>query len=214
MKKKRTASAIADAPEREDFDAMEWGNIELPGLSDEKLYSTNWNLSASMRDWWATATLKQKQARWEKIAKKNRGKSHKWLYVNNPELRERKSKALKEAYRKGTKKHHFKGKNLTKKHKKKISDSHMGKIMTPETKQNISRAKKGMDPVGGNFKPVKTPYGVFSSLREAAEFEQPITGRKYNPNRMTDLIKNPDSGYKKISRQQYEKHCRKNGSTK
>ena len=25
-------------------DGIEWGNIELPGLSDEKLHSTNWNL--------------------------------------------------------------------------------------------------------------------------------------------------------------------------
>ena len=29
--------------DREDFDPNEWGNIELPGLSDEELHSKNWN---------------------------------------------------------------------------------------------------------------------------------------------------------------------------
>ena len=28
---------------KEDFDANEWGNIQLNGVSDEKLWSTNWN---------------------------------------------------------------------------------------------------------------------------------------------------------------------------
>lgn len=40
-KKKREAPAPAEAV-REDYDPTEWGNIELPGLSDEELHSKNW----------------------------------------------------------------------------------------------------------------------------------------------------------------------------
>lgn len=31
-------------------DKDEWGNIELPGLSDEELYSKNWNKVAAIRE--------------------------------------------------------------------------------------------------------------------------------------------------------------------
>ena len=37
--KKREASAPAENTVREDYDPDEWGNIELPGLSDEQLHS-------------------------------------------------------------------------------------------------------------------------------------------------------------------------------
>jgi len=204
MSKKREASAPAENTVREDYDANEWGNIELPGLSDQELHGKNWNHITSMRDYYASATPEEKQARWDKIGKKNKGNDLKWLYKNNPELRQRKSHALKEAYAKGVKKAHFKGKHLDKEHREKISKAHKGKKLPDEWKENISRAKKGMDPAGGNHKPVKTPYGVFGSLREAGEYEYPITGRKYNPNRMTNLLKDPNSGYKRISKQEYE----------
>lgn len=39
----------------------EWGNIELPGLSDEELFAKNWNLVASLREYWNKLTLKERQ---------------------------------------------------------------------------------------------------------------------------------------------------------
>ena len=186
-------------------DVESWGNVELPGLTDQELHSKNWNHISAMREWYKKAKPKELQARWDKIGETNKGRDLKWLYENNPELRETKSQALKEAYRKGTKKHPFKGKHLNKEHREKISKGNAGKTRTPEQRQNVSRAKKGMDQAGGNFKPVKTPYGVFSSLREAAEFEQPITGKKYRPNRMTNLLKDPHSGYDRITKEEYER---------
>ena len=48
MTKKREASAPAENTVREDYDPDEWGNIELPGLSDEELHSKDWHRSSIM----------------------------------------------------------------------------------------------------------------------------------------------------------------------
>ena len=39
----------------------EWGNIELPGLSDEELFSKNWNLSAASKEMWQDPNHKIKR---------------------------------------------------------------------------------------------------------------------------------------------------------
>jgi len=94
------------------------------------------------------------------------------------------------------------GKTLSEEARAKISSANKGRKMSDEARAKLSESKKGKS-YGGNFKPVLTPYGVFASLKEAGEHEEPITGRKFNPNRFTALLKDPTSGYKRISVEEY-----------
>ena len=81
----------------------------------------------------------------------------------------------------------------------------MSEKQRAEVNAKISAAKKGVPQKGGNFKHIKTPHGVFTSLTAAGKYEEKITGRKFNPNRFTKLINTLDSGYIKISKEEYEK---------
>jgi hypothetical protein len=100
------------------------------------------------------------------------------------------------------------GKTLSAESRAKISKSNKGRTLSSESRAKISAGKKGKS-YGGNFKPVITPYGVFVSLKEAGEHEEPITGRKFNPNRFTNLLKDPSSGYRRISAEEYETVAKK-----
>lgn len=55
----------------------EWGNIELPGLSDEELFTKNWNVVAANRD-------KAKDPKW--IEAQKEGNAVRWL---DPEFRKK-----------------------------------------------------------------------------------------------------------------------------
>jgi hypothetical protein len=128
-----------------------------------------------------------------KIGARNKGKKHP---PKSEETRAKLSASLKghPGY--------MAGKTHSEETRAKISESQKGKRNSEETRAKISEAKKGKS-YGGNFKPVSTPYGVFSSLTKAGEYEETITGKKFNPNRFTGLLKNPESGYKRISIEEY-----------
>ena len=55
--------------DREDFDPNEWGNIELPGLTDEELHSKNWNRITGLRDYYKTETVEKRRKKGAKISK-------------------------------------------------------------------------------------------------------------------------------------------------
>ena len=57
-----------EVPDREEHDPNEWGNILLPGLSDEELRKTNWYLKK---------TQAQKDHQSKKIKGSKRTESHK-----------------------------------------------------------------------------------------------------------------------------------------
>lgn len=74
------------------IDNEEWGNIELPGLSDEKLYSTNWNHVAAGKEraanpnWQKKNSAKYSDVNWITAnANKNKqlAKDPKWLAKNS-----------------------------------------------------------------------------------------------------------------------------------
>jgi hypothetical protein len=46
----------------DDHDPEEWGNVQLPGLSDDKLLNTNWNYVTSNREKAKDPIIKQKQS--------------------------------------------------------------------------------------------------------------------------------------------------------
>jgi len=71
----------------------EWGNIELPGLSDEELYAKNWNYVSANRE-----------------------------KANDPEFRQKLSESIKESYRKNPNQKKIKGQKLKETNKKLFND--------------------------------------------------------------------------------------------
>jgi len=61
--KKREASAPAENTVREDYDANEWGNIQLPGLSDQELHGKNWNKVTAAKNIAKLANWQQAQSK-------------------------------------------------------------------------------------------------------------------------------------------------------
>ena len=54
-------------------DKDEWGNIELPGLSDEELLTKNWNVVAAAQERSKNTTWRENQA---KVNAQKKGKSY------------------------------------------------------------------------------------------------------------------------------------------
>ena len=139
------------------------------------------------------------ETRSKKIGDKNRGRK---LPPTSDSHREKKKTVMLELYRNGF--NPTLGKKFSEESKAKLSNSLTGKQKSKSHSANISAARKGVYQ-GGNFKPILTPYGVFMSIKEAGIYEESITGKKFNPNRFTDLLKEPTSGYKRIYVEEYEK---------
>ena len=85
----------------------------------------------------------------EKIGKANAGR----VYVCSEETKQKISVSTK-------------GKTLTKEHKQKVREARLGTTRSLETKKKLSESHK--DNIPGNAKTVKTPLGIFTSLKQAA----------------------------------------------
>jgi hypothetical protein len=128
-----------------------------------------------------------------KIANSNKGKKRSPI---TEEARAKRVEAQRQSYANG-RIGGMTGKKQSDETRLKMSIAHKGKKNSKEHCAKISESKKGKS-YGGNLKSVVTPYGVFLSLKEAGEYEEKVTGKKFNPNRFTKLLKDPKSGYKKI----------------
>ena len=142
----------------------------------------------------------RKETKAHKISVANKGQKRPPM---SKEVKARRIQASLDSYASGRKPPML-GKKLTDEHKAIISKANQGRVLSAEARKKISQSKKGKS-YGGNYKHIKTPHGVFTSLTEAGKYEEKITGRKYNPNRFTKLINTPDSDYVKISKEEYEK---------
>ena len=72
-------------------DDEEWGNIELPGLSDEELFNTNWNRVAAIQEMHKGRDRAMIDPKW----RKQRSEKQR---LNNPDMRERIKASLKKYY--------------------------------------------------------------------------------------------------------------------
>lgn len=76
----------------------EWGNIELPGLSDEELFTKNWNRSAAQKEKYKSPLYKEKYSEnpdWIEPLKKKRSES-----LKTKESSKKISDGLKKRYEK------------------------------------------------------------------------------------------------------------------
>ncbi len=72
----RAKKAYQKIPDRQDFDPDEWGNIELPGITDEQLRKTNWNLKPTQAQKLHHSRLMSGR-KWTKTHRKKISKSNK-----------------------------------------------------------------------------------------------------------------------------------------
>jgi hypothetical protein len=135
-----------------------WGNIELPGLSDEKLHSTNWNRITGARE-----AVKSREANgWkEKNEQRYQDPKYKEFWIasikeayKNPELREiQRQKGLSIVHTEET--------------KEKIRQANLGKQRKGEPWiEGMKQKRKGQ---ATTFKPIVTPVGVFMRMQDAVE---------------------------------------------
>lgn len=177
----------------------EWGNIELPGLSDETLFKRDWVKTAAARKRskdpkWIEANSKRLQD--EEFLKKL-SSSIKSFYEQNPEFQKQKVASEKwiNNQKEGMKRYledpnyvhprGMLGKTRSEESRKKASESSRGHIKPLDGNKKISQARKGRKPkeesirkmqeklLGretGRSRKVQTPAGIFEKLRDAADY--------------------------------------------
>ena len=134
--------------DREDFDPNEWGNIELPGLTDEELHRKDWGKVTRNKERWSNPIWRDKTI--AKMRKVCSSKNHK--------------NKLIEANKK------FRTDEYNKKHKKIMQDLHKSKswkTAVEDANKNPIRNKKISK---AHSRAVITPDGKFNNLAEAAKF--------------------------------------------
>jgi len=182
-----------------DFDNDEWGNIELPGLSDEELHSYNWNYSKTKED-------KERQ----KIAMQNRdNSSHKAAgkqRKNSKEWQENHRKGI-EALRSDPERWAEYQENYAKGNTAKYEDPKYWTNYYAAIKKRDANPEYHKKRLGASKqkirKPVQTPLGVFETQTDAANAHG-----FNNTEKLRHRIKSPNpkfAEYKSLTVEEYEK---------
>jgi len=132
----------------------QWGNIELPGLSDEELLNKNWNKITGARE-----AVKARE--------KNGWKEKNEQRFEDSEYSKRVAKSISETYstEEGRRKQSVKSKPHKEEAKEKIRKANIGKQRKGQSWiKSMAEKKKGNT---CRCKPIVTPIGVFISLKEA-----------------------------------------------
>jgi hypothetical protein len=154
-----------------------WSNIQLPGITDEELYSKNWNRGVAIR------------------GRKRPDQSARVSGDNNPmagKVHPSKGKTMPQISDKvrGKKKSDGHGANVSKA-KKGIPSDRKG-IPRP----THSALMKDNNPM---FRPIKTPHGEFQSIRFVIQDEK-ARGTKNADRRIRSWLNTPGSGYEYIDK--------------
>ena len=204
----------------------EWGNIELPGLSDEKLLNTNWNYVAANREKAKDKNILKKLSvsisnYWENLSIEERielGKKQsqvqKELLEKNPELKKNHIKRnqnqiydpkYKTALVKGIEK-----RDADPTYKNKMKEVYKKRDLNNDWKNNIKKAQQNRSPehIKNSFRsnayPIITPDGVFEGLNDAHQAYNKIknfnNGRKW----ILGMMKKDPENYYKISWEEFD----------
>jgi hypothetical protein len=141
----------------------EWGNIELPGLSDEKLLNTNWNKVEGNKRRFSNSEERQKQS--EKLKKKYQDDEYKKFW------KEQNAKSMETRNRVDS---------SNKQWLQNVKDAVNESYKDPKRLEVLNKAfeKRSKDPkwkeirqqVGDMLcKRIHTPQGVFESRKQASE---------------------------------------------
>lgn len=121
---------------------IEWGNIELPGVSDEKLFNTNWNKVAAIQE----MVKKRSNGPWKE-------KNLKFLteLSENPKWKKKHDNAMSKL-----------SKDLTWLENQKKAGANRSK--DPKWQENHKKA------INATKKMIQTPYGIFESRVDAVRY--------------------------------------------
>lgn len=153
----------------------QWGNIQLPGLTDEELHSKNWNFSKTKND-----KLRRSQTVKKVAAQRDESyfeKLHQGI-ANRLNTYQAKSNACEET-------------------RAKISASMKGKEKTQEHIDKVAAKTRE------RAKPVSVPWGVFRSGALAGLAYNEMHNVKNGKNRVSANILKGTDGYKFISIEEY-----------
>ena len=162
-----------------------WGNIELPGLSDEKLFKTQWNYVAANRE---------KANNKEFLKKLSAGV--KQSYVANPDQKKAKVERLKKVNKELYSDPEYR-QSIKQKRQQQANDP------TYKEKLALGIAKRDSNPDYikarklARIKPLITDFGIFESRNDAAK------AQNCDPAYINSLMKKYPDRYFYISQEEY-----------
>ena len=165
---------------------VEWGNIELPGLTDEELHNTNWNHIDGVRNSWNSESGKQRREKYSEITKKaneKRLKDTEYLkkiqetsrdIAKNPERNKKLSKSASLYWNSDTGKTQRSTQQKANwvKHRDSMIQSLKDRYVDGNLNKKISDALRNSDKVKEmavrHRNEIQTPDGIFESRKAAA----------------------------------------------
>ena len=196
---------IIMAKKQQNIEQVQWGNQELPGLDDEKLFGTNWSRIAGIQ-------ARSENEEWRNnVVQSNKKKAQdpNWLEKNavsnkkkaqDPEWLDSVIKANKQrgASPEFLEKIKIQAKKMVENpkwmedHKLRIEKRSNNPKWVENNKNVLAKARENIK------KPIKTPYGVFDCIKNAE--------RTIGINRSTiySRMKNKSTEYYYITREEYE----------
>lgn len=163
----------------------QWGNIELPGISDDKLLNTNWNFAKTQND-------KQRRSQTLKKVAAQRDEEYTQKLHQGIARRDNTYQAIA---------------NAKPEVQAKISESMKQYQKTPEHLAKVAEKNRERS------KPVSVPWGVFESGRAAGDAYNKLYGVTNGKNRVSKNIKKGTPGYKFISQKEYNRRLGLESST-
>jgi len=161
----------------------EWGNIELPGLSDEKLLSTNWNLVEANRQ---VAKDRIKNGWAEKNAHATRNRKKGWSDTISETAKKTRSK---EGWKEGFLET-IKQRNDDPNYQNKLKEGIAKRTSDPNWLEKNRKASEK------KFKKIQTPEGLFNSVKDAIDYYNILRNSKYSESWLLDQRKkHPDKFY-------------------
>jgi hypothetical protein len=196
--------------ELDDHDSSEWGNVQLPGLSDEELHAKNWNVITAAR-------IRANNPVYKEKAKQTRLKT-----ITDPEWKSNHSNIMKELYQNNE----VYRNNLIEGHQKRINNPEWIRKNKEncESRKNDPAYKEQMKQVAvkrksndswiegqkkkaiNQYNPIITPEGCFMKYTLGVIHYMKIWGLKkggadYRLRKLLDDIDNND--FKRISQEEY-----------
>lgn len=163
---------------------IEWGNVKLPGLTDEELYNKNWTLITANRE---VAKNRDKDGSWSrKNAEAAKNRRPGWSStISETGKKTRAVPGWKDYYKETVKK-----RNDNPEYTKKLHQGIEKRNKDPNWhKKNAEAAKK-------RIKAIMTPEGKFNSVNDAIEHYNKLRNSRHSESwLMTQRKKHPDKFY-------------------
>lgn len=198
-----------------------WGNIPVPGISDQDLHSKNWNHITAVQSFWDSPRGQKQRKRYSVLSREhNRERSldPRWVkkrarisrkIAQDPERNRNLSRSAKKAWGslEGRKKRGEISRANWQRHRATMSKALKDRYRDGKLSKKISQALKNSDRLKAvarlRCNTIKTPAGIFESRKKAAEHYKidptSINGlmKKYPKDYYYIKIGNGATGYKK-----------------